>query len=456
MKARPRKPAAASKPRRGKTPRRASSLAQGGPGIEREQVAAAVRRARDWLLRCQVTRETRAYDTYEEPTGKWGATEDLNAQGRWVDGPLPRHLVGGFYANQWMNPLGARRENEVRRQYHSTWHTAQIAVALLDALDFEKDRATEQAVELAWAFLRQRQVPDGEFAGVFVEKEFKDLQFPLQDFRSFSQQNAKAYRGYASYDNIETCLFPLELYRRRKDRAALEMALANARFYLERHRDLVLSDIETHTHSISGMNNDAVYGRLGEYTGDAGLRDVFARQVRKLNLLGLDLRAGNNVRNMYWDCTPLLFALESRPDLAAIAGAKLAFIGEHTLAAQKESGVLWHRFREPGVVDDAYKTTQDGAATNGMILAWGALYDRTGDPRWLRAIRRAVGFAVAHQYGAKPCPEFDGAFEYDTVVEKDGRPTILLRTIATSFGVRALVPLLTGGRRWAEDFWKPS
>lgn len=412
------------------------------PELDRARVVDALRKAKDALLRSQVTADTKTYDTYDDATGKW------------LDGPLPRHLVGGFYANAWVNPAGSHRDGEFRRQYHSTWHSAQAAVALLDYLDFEKDPAVERAIDLAWAFLRQRQVTEGEFAGVFVEKELKDMQFPLQDFRSFSQQNAKALRGYASYDNLETDLFPLELYRRRKDAEALRVALANARFYLERHRELVLCELETHDHSISGMNNDGIYGRLGEYTGDAGLQDVFARQIRRLNLLGLDLRAKNNIRNMYWDCTPLLYAVEKRPDLAAIAGAKMAFIGEHTLAAQKESGVLWHRFCEPGVVDAVYRTQEDGAATNGMIQVWGALYDRTGDSRWLRAIRKAVGFAVTHQYTPEQCPGLAGAFEYDAFVEKEGKKTLLYRTIATSFGIRALVPLLTGGRRWAEDFWK--
>jgi hypothetical protein len=252
---------------------------------------------------------------------------------------------------------------------------------------------------------------------------------------------------------METNLFPLELFRRTNNPKALEMARANCQFYLDRHPQDVFFEVENHNHSNTGMCNDACYGRLAKYTDNRAFYDVFVKQIQKLNLAGMDLRAGNNIRNMYWDCTPLIYAIEECPELRAMSMAKLAFLCEHTLGAQKESGALWHRYAEPGVVDRMYHQNQDGAATSAMIVAWAKMYDVTGDPRWLDGIRKAIFFAVGHQYPATDHPYFAGAFEYEEDVMREGHRTTLLRGVSTALGLRSMLVLLKGEQKWAKDFW---
>jgi hypothetical protein len=415
--------------------------------LSREVIETALERGKAWLLRNQITPETRFYDTYEEPA-------EAGKTGRWTDAPLPEHLVGGFYANLWRNPAGARRPEEVRRQYHSTWHTAQCGVALMRYLEYREDAAARQAVELTWDFMQRHQVAEGEFAGVFVERAIKDLRFPLREHLSFSQQNAKADDGYAAYDNIETDLFPLELHRTTGNVQALRMARANAEFYLNHHPDRVFLEVETHKPAINGMANDAIYGRLAKYTGERKFYDVYARQVRRMNLNGLDLRAGNNIRNMYWDMTGLIFGVEEFPELRGPAMAQLAFLAEHLRCGQREEGVLWFRFKAPGVPDAECHQSIDGAATGGALAGWAAMYDATGDPRWMECLRKAVGYAVRHQYPDNDHAGFAGAFKYAGWIEPEGRRYEMLRGVATAFTVRALVELLEGRKRWAREYWQ--
>ncbi len=415
--------------------------------LPREVIEESLNRGREWLVRNQITPKTRHYDTLETD-GPGGRPL------RWVDGPLPAHLVGGFYANLWRNPAGAQSPQEVRRQYHSTWHTAQCAVALLRCLEYREDAAARAAVNLAWEFLKRHQVTQGEYAGVFVERAIKDLRFPLREHLSFSQQNEKANDGYAAYDNIETDLFPLEMHRLTGDAGALRMAQANADFYLARHPDRVFLEVETHRPAINGMANDAVYGRLAKYTGEAKYYDVYARQVRRMNLNGLDLRAGNNIRNMYWDMSGLIFGVETFPELRGPALAQLAFLAEHLRSAQRADGALGFRFKAPGVVDTECHQAIDGAATGGAMAGWAAMYDVTGDPRWMDCIRRAVAHAVGGQYPAGDHPGFAGAFKYAGWIEQNGWRFEMLRAVATAFTVRAFAELLAGGRRWTEDYWR--
>lgn len=415
--------------------------------LPREVIESALERGKNWLLRNQITPQTRYYDTFE-------TTNPQTQEGRWIDGPLPDHLVGGFYANLWRNPVGARSPEEVRRQYHSTWHTAQCAVTLLHCLELREDPAARQAVNLTWDFLQRHQVTAGEFAGVYVERAIKDLRFPLREHLSFSQQNAKADDGYASYDNIETNLFPLELHRLTGNAEALRMARANAEFYLNRHPDRVYLEVETYKPAINGMSNDAVYGRLAKYTGERKFLDVYARQLRRMNLNGLDLRAGNNIRNMYWDMTGVIFGVEEFPELRGPAMAQLAFLAEHVRSGQREDGALWFRFKAPGVPDAEHHQAFDGAATGGAIAGWAAMYDATGDPRWMECIRKAVRFAVRNQYPDHDHPGFAGAFKYAGWIEPAGHRFEMLRGVATAFTVRALVALMKGERRWAREYWQ--
>ena len=213
-------------------------------------------------------------------------------------------------------------------------------------------------------------------------------------------------------------------------------------------------DADSGKMAISGMSNDAIYGRLAALTGDERMREAFYGQIRRLNQLGLDLRAGNNIRNIYWDATACMYAVEQGPELKGPAMAKLAFLAEHLLAAQKESGVLWFRFLEPGVPDATHARTQDGAATYAAMRVWGTMYNLTGDPRWLAAIRSAAAFALTQQYPDSHGPEFAGAFEYaGTMIEPNGHRWESLRDISTIFALRALLPLLRQDTRWARDFW---
>ena len=52
-----------------------------------DRVEAAVTRGKDWLLNNQITAATPSYDTLE-----WLDAQHTRA--RWVDAPLPSHLVG--------------------------------------------------------------------------------------------------------------------------------------------------------------------------------------------------------------------------------------------------------------------------------------------------------------------------------------------------------------------------
>jgi hypothetical protein len=423
---------------------------QGIPGkrvFSRAIVEQAVERGKDWLLRNQITRETAGYDVLEflNPDKK---------KNRWRQVPTPPHLVGAFYANLIRNDPYVTRSDEVRQQYHNTWHTAQAGVALLEYLDYRDDPAVRRAVDLAWEFIDRQQVKAGAWKGVFVEVPVADLKPPLQHYYTFGHLDARARSGYASYDNIETDLFPLELYARRRDEKYLRCAADNARFYLEQHPELVMFEADSGKMAISGMSNDAIYGRLAALTGDERMREAFSGQIRRLNQLGLDLRAGNNIRNIYWDATACMYAVEQGPELKGPAMAKLAFLAEHLLAAQKESGVLWFRFLEPGVPDATHARTQDGAATYAAMRVWGTMYNLTGDPRWLAAIRSAAAFALTQQYPDSHGPEFAGAFEYaGTMIEPNGHRWESLRDISTIFALRALLPLLRQDTRWARDFW---
>ncbi|MFA5865423.1 MAG: hypothetical protein WC975_12150 [Phycisphaerae bacterium] len=413
--------------------------------MDLNSIIQAVQRGKDWLLRDQITEATKTYDMLD-----WEKGDDEP----WHEIPTPTYLVGAYYANLVRNDPRAVRANEVRRQYYNTWHTAQAGVALLEYLDYDDDPAVRNSVDLAWRFIDRQQIKEGPFKGVFVEAGPEKLKFPLEDRFSFGHTSAYAVNSYASYDNIETDLFPLELYRRTKDERYLKVACDNAVFFLEHKPQYVFMQVETKNFSISGMTNDAVYGRLAEYTGEPRFLDTFIKQIQRLNELGLDLRAQNNIRNMYWDASALMYAVDQVPQMFGLAMAKLAFLAEHTLFAQKESGVLWFRYKSPGVPDGDHERTQDGAATYAMIRVWGKMYDQTGDRRWLNAIRKAVGFALTQQYPDDYGPEFAGAFEYAGVVEYKGHKYESLRDISTIFALRGLLPLLTGECKWVEDFWK--
>jgi hypothetical protein len=419
-------------------------------GLDPEALTVAVERGKEWLLRNQITPETKRYDQF-------GLPAENGTKAEWHEIPTPSRLVGAFYSNLARNDPHATRPNEVRRQYYNTWHTAQAGVALLDYLDYRDDAAVRHSVDLAWDFIERHQVLEGEWRGVFVEMPPGELEYPLVNAHSFGHTSRKARNGYADYDNIETDLFPLELYRRQGRAEALEAARLNADFYIEKHPEIVFFEIETGAYAMSGMSNDAIYGRLFEHTGDPKSRDAFRKQLQRLSSLGLDLRASKNIRNMYWDATACAYAVERFPEMRGPAMAKLALLGEHLLAAQKDSGVLWFRYRAPGVPDQTPGCrTQDGAATHAAMRMWGALYDQTGDIRWLRAIRQAAFFALTQQYSDDHGPEFAGAFEYAGVVMDPGtgKSYECLRDISTIFALRALIPLLRPATRWAEDFWR--
>ena len=417
--------------------------------IEKQQVIEAVERGKDWLLENQITEETETYDQIR-------FLDDDKAKAEWYEIPTPKHLIGAYYGNLCRNDPHATKDGEVRRQYYNSWHTGQVGVALLDYLEYKDDPAVQKSVDLAWDFIDSHQLKDGEYKGVFVEIPPADLQYPLENHHSFGHTSEKAKNGYADYDNIETDLFPLELYRKTGDKKYLESAKMNADFYLEKHPEIVFFDIETNTYAISGMSNDAVYGRLFEYTKEDKYRDVFSKQLQKLSFLGLDLRAGNNIRNMYWDATACEYAVDNFPEMYGPAMAKLAFLCEHLLAAQKDNGVLWFRFKDAGVPHDtADERKQDGAATYGTMRMWGKMYDMTGDKRWLNAIKKGVEFALTQQYPDSHGKEFAGAFEYAGVVldKNTGKNYESLRDISTIFALRALIPLLTEKTQWAKDFW---
>jgi hypothetical protein len=414
--------------------------------MDQDRIIHAIKRGKDWLLNNQITPATQHYDMIE-----WS---DDRTHARWYEIPTPSYLIGAYYANLCRNDPWAKRAGEVRRQYYNIWHTAQAGVAMLEYLDYEKDPAVQKSVDLAWEFIHRQQIKDGPFKGVFVEVEQEALKFPLDDAFSFGHTSPKALNSFASYDNIETDLFPLELYRRKQDPKYLKAAYDNAVFFLKHEPEYVYFEKETHKFSISGMGNDAIYGRLAGYTGEQRLKDTFIRQIQRLSFLGLDLRADNNIRNMYWDATALLYAVDHMPEMSGPAMAKLAFLAEHTLFAQKESGVLWYRYKEPGVPDSTHERTQDGAATYAMIRVWGKMYNLTGDPRWLAAIRKAVQFSLTQQYPDDYGPEFAGAFEYAGVVDYKGHKYDSLRDISTIFALRALIPLLIQPDRWTRDFWK--
>ncbi|HOF18307.1 MAG TPA: hypothetical protein PK082_05300 [Phycisphaerae bacterium] len=411
----------------------------------RSRIEQAVRRGKDWLLTNQITAATPSYDVKE-----WNA--DRTAA-RWKDEPVPAHLFGAYYANLFRNDPWATKPGEIRRDYHNTWHTAQAGVALLEYLDFEDDPAVRNSLEMAWAFLDAHQVKDGPYRGVYVEVPPEELSDVLTMDFSHGHKSASAAHCYSCYDNIETDLLGLERFRRTGDKASLQAAIDNADFYLRRHPEIVFLEVETHNVSISGMCNDAIYGQLAELTGESRFAEAYERQIQRLSELGLDLRADNNIRNMYWDATAVLYAVRSYPKLFGPAMAKLSFLAEHTLWAQKDSGVLWFRFVRPGEPDRARSEHQDGAATYAMIRVWGEMYNQTGDGRWLTAIRRAVMYALDHQYGSEYGEGFANAFEYAGVVA-DGHGSEMLRDISTIFALRALLPLLAKKERWAVDFWK--
>lgn len=415
--------------------------------MNKKKIEQAVQKGKDWLLNNQITKETESYDAIE-----WN---DDKTKARWFEVPVPKHLIGAYYANLVRNDPWASKPNEVRRMYYNTWHTAQAGVALLDYLDYQSDEKVKKSVELAWDFIDQHQIKDGQYKGVFVEAVPDEMKFPLENRHSFGHTATCAKIAYADYDNIETDLFPLELYRRSGNKKYLKAAEDNALFYLQNHPEAVFFETETHNYAISGMSNDAVYGRLAEYTSRKEFKEVFKKQLQKLSFLGLDLRAANNIRNMYWDATACMYAVDNFPEMYGPAMAKLAFLGEHLLAAQNESGVLWFRYREPGIPDDAPDVRkQDGAATYATIPIWGKLYEVTGDSRWLNAIRKAVGFALTKQYPDSYGLGFAGAFEYAGIVEEFGHKYESLRDISTIFALRALLPLLTENNKWSRDFWK--
>ena len=406
----------------------------------------AVRKGKDWLLKNQITAETQSYDMI-----RWN---DDRTKAEWYDAPVPQDLIGAYYANLMRNDPWMTTPGEVRQQYYNTWHTAQAGVALLEYRDLDDDAAVRQSVDLAWDFIQRHQVKTGKYKGVFVEALPEELEPELESRYSFGYSSLSTRWAYASYDNIETDLFPLELYERTKDESYLQGAYDNAAFFLANEPDLVFFERETHTVAISGMSNDAIYGRLAKYTGEERFAEVFRRQIRALSQLSLDLRADNNIRNIYWDCTALMYAIDQFPELLGPAMAKLAFLAETTLFAQKPTGQLWFRYKESGVIDREHQRSQDGAATFGMVRVWGKMYDVTGDKRWLEAIRKAVEFALTQQYDETYGPKFSGAFQYAGEVEYEGHRFDSLRDISTIFGLRALIPLLQKNTAWARDFWR--
>jgi hypothetical protein len=410
-----------------------------------EQIEKAVERGKDWLLNNQITEKTETYDMI-----KWN---DDMTHAQWYDSPVPSHLIGAYYANLVHNDPWATNKNEVRRQYYNTWHTAQAAVALLNYLEYKDDESVRTSVLLAWDFIDRHQIKDGKYKGVYVEVPQEELKYPLKEAFSFSHTDPKAYYSFANYDNIETDIFPLELYRLFKEEKYLQAAYNNAVFYLENEPEYVFFEKETHNMAISGMSNDAIYGRLAEFTGEDHFKSVFKKQIQRLNLIGLDLRAGNNIRNMYWDATAALYAIEHFKELFGPAMAKLSFLSENVLAGQKEDGVLWYRFKEPGVPDTENPRHQDGAATYAMIPMWGAMYDITGDKRWMVAIQKAVRYALKHQYDETWGDVFSGAFEYAGQMDYKGHKYESLRDISTIFALRSLIPLLIRKTKWAQDFW---
>ena len=72
----------------------------------------------------------------------------------------------------------------------------------------------------------------------------------------------------------------------------------------------------------------------------------------------------------------------------------------------------------------------------------------------MACIRRAIGYAVSNQYPDNDHPGFAGAFKYAGWLAPEGWRYEMLRGVATAFTVRALVALVKGERRWAQDYWK--
>ncbi len=224
------------------------------------------------------------------------------------------------------------------------------------------------------------------------------------------------------------------------------------------------------------MLDDAALARLATATGEARYADLFLAMADRLLLeegpTGTWLRfppwrpelGRVHGRKSWWWGWPLLAAHDlarERGDhdpAPYLAGATRA--ADWYLGGQNLDGGAYY------TPDTAGRHNSYGLCTSisaVSILFWADLWRRTGDERWLPAIRRAVGYLLRAQFAPDVADEaVRGAF-FESPNTPDGglAPGFQVRDIAAIFGVRALdtvldIPelLAPDGEEWADTTMK--
>ncbi len=224
------------------------------------------------------------------------------------------------------------------------------------------------------------------------------------------------------------------------------------------------------------MLDDATLAKLAAATGDERYADLFLtmadRLLREEGPTGTWLRfppwrpelGRVHGRKSWWWGWPLLAAYDlaqARGDANAerfLAGATRA--AEWYLRGQNLDGGAYYTPNTAGQHNSYGLCTSVSAVS---ILFWADLWRRTGDPRWLPAIRRAVGYLLRAQFAPDvEDPNVRGAF-FESPNKPDGSlaPGFQVRDIATIFGIRALdtvldIPelLAVEGEEWADTTMK--
>lgn len=224
------------------------------------------------------------------------------------------------------------------------------------------------------------------------------------------------------------------------------------------------------------MLDDAALAKLAAATGEAIYADRFLamadRLLREEGPVGTWLRfppwhptlGRVHGRKSWWWGWPLLAAHDlarergDRDPEPYLAGARRA--AEWYLGGQNLDGGAYYTPNAAGRHNSFGLCTSVSAVS---ILFWADLWRRDGDPRWLPAIRRAVGYLLRAQFAPDvEDAEVRGAF-FESPNKPDGSlaPGYQVRDIATIFGIRALdavldIPelLVDDGEDWADTTMK--
>ncbi|CAA9573246.1 MAG: hypothetical protein AVDCRST_MAG18-2234 [uncultured Thermomicrobiales bacterium] len=352
-----------------------------------------------------------------------------------------------------------------------TWHAGQAIRALLVAERRLGDPRYREAALAAGEFmLRERLTAPAEVAGMLLTYEGDNVHVNVEvGFEGISGLlDLHAATGEARWLDAS--------------RAAVDALLGGylpdeglARDHYHVGRGEFVGDPENPNPG-RAMLDDATLARLASVTGEARYADLFLamaeRLIREEGPTGTWLRfppwrpelGRVHGRKSWWWGWPLLAAHDLARERGGaeadrfLAGAIRA--AEWYLGGQNLDGGAYYTPDTEGR-HNSYGLCTSVAAVS--ILFWADLWRRTGDERWLPAIRRAVGYLLRAQFAQDvEDAEVRGAF-FESPNKPDGSlaPGFQVRDIATIFGIRALdtvldIPelLAAEGEEWADTTMK--